>query len=179
MSGHLFPPDTYDGMTRGASLSECGKYRYSLYRSWRCESLAGVALWIMLNPSTADAIRDDPTIRRCISFSKQWGFGSMIVTNLFSLRATNPSELNRDIDPIGPLNNSTILECAKRCTKTIFAWGARGELFNRDAVVISLFKENELTGQIGCLGFTKRGSPRHPLYVPAEQRILPFTEDYK
>jgi hypothetical protein len=89
-------------MTATAVLSDCGTYRYRLGRRW---AEGPVDVWIMLNPSTADATVDDRTIRRCMEFSRRWGAGALVVGNLFALRATDPAELVRHPDPIGPDND--------------------------------------------------------------------------
>lgn len=151
-----------------AQLSDCGTYRYELRRTWGAED-GPLVCWVMLNPSTADAEVDDPTIRRCIGFSNRWGFDRLVVVNLFALRATDPKELRRHADPIGSANDAAVLAAAIEADKVIAAWGTHGSLKNRAAKVTQL-----LTGpgelHLGCLGQTKQGAPKHPLYVRGEQR---------
>lgn len=110
------------GDSRGALISECGLYRYRLWRRW---GIGPHATWIMLNPSTADADLDDPTIRRCIGFARAWGFSAIEVVNLFALRATNPRELGRSADPIGPDNDRHLSEAGRAAELRIAAWGHR------------------------------------------------------
>ena len=144
-------------MIRKATISECGKYRYTLTRQW--DYSKPLLCWIMLNPSMADANIDDPTIRRCIDFSTKWGYGGLYVVNLFALRSVNPAELLKVHDPIGPENNFTIIQFLK--WPIIAAWGAWGAYKNRDKHVSELLAGAD----IKCLGMTKMGQPKHPLYI--------------
>ena len=112
-------------MIKSAEISPCGLYRYSLTRKW--EAWKGTVNFIMLNPSTADAQEDDPTIRRCIGFAKAWGYGGIVVTNLFAYRATNPKELKKVDKPFGEHNHLYQLEAAVISSElTVCAWGAHG-----------------------------------------------------
>ena len=130
----------------------------------------------MLNPSTADAFADDPTIRRCVNFAKREGAGGIIVVNLFALRSTDPKLLLLHSDPIGPENQSKIynaLMISKLSLRSaICAWGANSMAVNRSN------KIKELASRIGtdltCFGVTKSGAPRHPLYVKGETPLVPF-----
>lgn len=155
-----------DAVEKTAVISPCGAYRYRLTRRWADgPSLA----WVMLNPSTADATVDDPTIRRVIGFSKAHGAGAAIVVNLYALRATDPAELDRHPDPVGPENDRYLEELVDDDDIDIVcAWGAHPAARRR----IELGVLNLLS--LSCLGTTKAGHPRHPLYVPSEQRLEPF-----
>jgi len=162
-----------------AILSPCGLYRYMLTRTWD-ESLAPI-VWVMLNPSSADATKDDPTVRRCVRFAADWGHGGIIVVNLFARRATNPDELarHRKGDALeDDKNNQAIMHVAWG-RRVICAWGAhpaarlRGLYGPRHEEVLALFKGRKLE----CLGVTKGGQPRHPLYVPATTKPVPFPEE--
>lgn len=156
-----------------ARISSCGKYRYSLMRAWSDKPRVG---WIMLNPSTADAQVDDPTIRRCMSFARAWGFGGIEVRNLFALRATDPSALGRDIsleDAVGPDNDKAVCELLQ-LPRIIAAWGANGGLGSRDAAVCSLVLA--AGAHLYCLGTTQAGQPRHPLYMSDRTRPVRFIE---
>ena len=135
-----------------------GPYRYLLTRRIVGEDPARRILWIMLNPSTADASEDDPTIRRVLGFSKRWGYGWVEVVNLFAFRATEPVELQIAIDPVGPLNHAYIAEALNRTSDLIVGWGARG----------SMCRTRQAYRGARCLGVTKAGEPRHPLYVRAD-----------
>lgn len=120
----------------------------------------------MLNPSTADGQFDDPTIRRCMKFTADWGYGGMHVVNLFALRATDPGELREAEDPIGPENDKTILSYAH--WRIVAAWGAHGGYRDRDKAVLEMLKNSELQ----YFGLTKTGQPRHPLYIPGHYMPL-------
>lgn len=167
-AGSLFPHLT------GAVLSDCGCYRYTLTREWN-GSLPALT-FIMLNPSTADATLDDPTIRRCIGFARARGFGGLRVLNLFAFRATDPAEMKAAPDPVGPDNDEHLREmflaAAKVGVPIIAAWGAHGGHMDRESAVRALAAECGVT--LMCLGATKDGHPRHPLYVPAAREFVSY-----
>lgn len=156
--------------TTSAEISADGAYRYDLIRRWTDGPLVR---WIMLNPSTADATTDDPTIRRCMGFAHAWGYSGILVHNLFALRATDPRELRDHPDPVGPENDAHLRDSGyvKNGIATVCAWGAHGSLHGRDLVVRRILRERP--GMVPtpwpalCLGRTKAGQPRHPLYLPA------------
>ncbi|MGK9199471.1 DUF1643 domain-containing protein [Sinorhizobium meliloti] len=145
-----------------AVISECGAYRYRLERQWDGDK-AKVA-FLMLNPSTADASQDDPTIRRCIGFAKAWGFGGLIVGNLFALRSTDPKALYDHPDPIGPDNDQHILAIAKSARKIVCAWGTHGNLHDRGREIAERLEFFDLV----ALKVTADGQPGHPLYLAAD-----------
>lgn len=147
----------------GATFSPCEKYRYLLWREWA--KVGQTCLFIMLNPSTADESVDDPTIRRCVSFCKTWGYSRLEVVNLFALRSTNPDVLRKVSKPVGVLNNRTILEASVRASRVIAAWGIGGSLNNRAREVCALLNK---TVDIYCLGKTQSGFPKHPLYLKSD-----------
>lgn len=149
-------------MKKGAVIDPLGLYRYTLWREWDTD--APKVAFVMLNPSRADAITDDPTLRRCISFAQSWGYGSLEVVNLFAYRASCPTILNQLIDPIGLENDCYLKKAVELADKIIVAWGNHGIL--RDRAKIFLQKLSSLN-TLYCLGITKRGNPRHPLYVKA------------
>lgn len=149
-----------------AEFSDCRRYRYSLTRVW--DASRPTVVFVGLNPSTADETVDDPTIRRCINFAKQWKYGGLIVVNLFAFRATDPSVLKRADDPIGPQNDKAIRHHCATAKRVIAAWGVHGSFLNRDADVFSLFTRPF------CLGVTKHGAPKHPLYLPSATRLRVF-----
>ena len=161
-------------MRKDAFISACGKYRYILIRVW--DSGRPVLVIIMLNPSTADALLDDPTIRRGIAFAKREGFGGIIVINLCAFRATQPADMKAAVDPVGPLNDDQIRVlfelAAVSGSPVLAAWGANGTFQNRDTVVRLLALETGV--DLVCLGVTKEGHPRHPLYVASDQPFVPF-----
>jgi hypothetical protein len=150
-------------MQRTARFSRCSEYRYTLSRTWD-KSLPRV-LFIGLNPSTADDQRDDPTVRRCIGFASEWGYGGLILVNLFAYRSTDPNGLTEVDDPIGPENDRWISVEQAKADRVVAAWGNHGVLLNRDTAVL------ESLNQAYCLGITKAGCPRHPLYIAAGTRM--------
>jgi hypothetical protein len=148
-------------LERDAVISDCGSYRYLLRRTWdhdkpRC-------LFIMLNPSTADAEIDDATIRSCIRLSKGFGYGSFEVINLFGLRATDPAELAKAEDPIGPMNERIGAAAIIRCDVAICAWGAHPMAQRHGQNIVGLVRSYRPAAY--CLGKTKAGAPKHPLYI--------------
>jgi hypothetical protein len=152
---------------RSAVLSPCRRYRYALYRRW---AVGPQALWVMLNPSTADESLDDPTIRRCIGFSKAWGYGGLAVGNLFALRATDPQSLYRDPDPVGPQNDVRLYNLIRESDLVIAAWGNHGAYQGRGIIVRTFCQGWQV------LGLTKEGQPRHPLYLAAATRPIRWLE---
>nr|WP_231688189.1 DUF1643 domain-containing protein [Bacillus sp. FJAT-18017] len=157
-----------DEIQMDAILDETGRYRYSLFRGWNRQLPRMV--FIMLNPSTADHFEDDPTIRRCISFAKRWGFGSFEVVNLFAYRATDPKELLSCEDPVGKNNDFYILDALKKADLAVAAWGTKGTINNRNEQVLGYLKRVELF----CLSLTKEGHPKHPLYVKSDEKLKIF-----
>lgn len=157
-------------MNKGAIFSKSGRHRYYLWRRWA--DMGDATLWIMLNPSTADAERDDATIRRCVNFTKAWGCTRMVVVNLFALRATDPRELKTVDKPIGANNDAVIKHQATNCgfKYVVAAWGNHGKLFNRQQEVAALLGDVPLV----CLGVTKSGCPKHPLRLSKKTALRPF-----
>lgn len=158
--------------TKSATLSDCGRYRYRLERKWSDQASM---LFIMLNPSIADASTDDPTIRRCVGFAKRDGCGGVVVVNLFGLRATDPDEISRSTEPFGPGNEaaqqSALDEAQEERSPIVCAWGAS---LSRQADVRFLALARKTGAPLMALGFTKTGHPRHPLYVRGDQPLLQF-----
>lgn len=146
-----------------------GPYRYLL---WRTVSASDrTVLWVMLNPSTADAFVDDPTIRRVLGFSSLWGYGRVEVVNLFAARATDPRELERFADPVGPRNDDHIRAAVARAHAIVCAWGAhKGAGPERRAREVRQL----LPPPTYCLGVTAGGHPKHPLYLSASTPLLTF-----
>jgi hypothetical protein len=163
--------------TSSAVISDDGRYRYRLTRTWNTEK--PMLAWVMLNPSTADETEDDPTIRRCIGYAKDWGYGAIVVGNLFALRATDPSELDDDPTPIGQENDRYLREVASDAEKVIVAWGAsysgNGLGAVRRTYVTTLLEEE--AGEVYALGTTKDDHPVHPLYQPADVNPVIYTTE--
>lgn len=165
MSSHLPREDSVltllDDGRSGAVIE--GDYRYNLWRAWDADGAEGRVLVIGLNPSTADAERDDPTIRRCIRFARDWGYGGLWMANLYAYRATDPKSLRTAEDPVGPRNDHWLAALAARAQLVVAAWGAwPGPDSQRPA------RAAALVGRLHVLGLTKRGEPRHPLYMRAD-----------
>ena len=148
-------------MFKDAYISQDGLYRYWLIREWGAADKT--VCFIMLNPSTADATEDDPTIRRCIGFAKAWGYGRLVVVNLFALRSTDPAKLLAPGDPIGSENDFQIYCCAQDCAAVVCAWGAHPAARGRDAAVIRQVRMTSTT--LHYLKLTAGGAPSHPLYL--------------
>lgn len=155
-------------MERNAEFDPSGRYRYSLTRRWAHEGPR--AAFVLLNPSTADAARDDPTIRRCISFARSWGYGELEVVNLFAYRATRPRDLLQAPHPVGPDNDAFLLRAVNAAALVLLAWGVHGAHRGRDARVLELMKGKDPR----CLGETRDGHPRHVLYLPKHLEPAPF-----
>lgn len=142
----------------GAVFSSDNHYRYCLWRCWEPDK--DKALFIGLNPSTADASKNDPTIRRCISFAQGWGYGGVIVANLFAYKATYPTDLLKAKDPVGPDNNIWLSRLSKDAGITVACWGNHGQHQDRNHTV------KQLLGDLHCLKINQSGEPAHPLYQP-------------
>jgi hypothetical protein len=152
----------------GALFDETGAYRYRLWRVW--EGHLPRAAFVLLNPSTADAERNDPTIRRCIGFARAWGFGGVEVVNLFAFRVTLPADLKRSADPVGPDNDRHLHEVLRGAGCVVCGWGCHGSLLGRAAAVRAA---GLLPAAALCFGLTQGGEPRHPLYVRGDAGLLP------
>lgn len=151
-------------MTKSAELSGDGRYRYRLYRSW---GDGPFVVFLMFNPSTADAETDDPTIRKCIGFAQQWGYGGISVVNLFALRSTDPREVGKVpfAEAVGVDNDEAILKVCGTAGEIVLAWGCGQHMRNRldrASKVIRLIRTHFPSLPINCLGRGKDGQPRHP-----------------
>ena len=151
-------------MEGGACFDSSGAYRYRLWRAW--EPALPIVTFVMLNPSSADAERDDPTIRRCIGFARGWGFGRLNVVNLCAYRALTPKELLAAEDPFGPDNGSHLQTAVANADLVVAAWGNHGRKLTSPTFARPLHH----------LGLTKLGQPRHPLYVRGETRPVAWTD---
>jgi len=136
------------------------KYRYTLARSWAEQG--PIVLFVGLNPSTADDIQDDPTLRRCMGFAQRWGYGGLRLVNLYAARATDPNLLATMSDPVGPDNDEAIVDSAAGSQLIVAAWGNQGHASPRAPEVLAL-----LDREVHCLEVTARGAPKHPLYARA------------
>lgn len=163
-------------MTSGATIK--GEYRYELWREFRegDEPLRTV-VFVMLNPSTADATEDDATIRRCVGFAKRWGFNRLVVVNLFAYRATDPKEIRAVDDPIGPENDAFIEKAVSESYMVIVAWGNNavwpGMKSKRHEDVIRMITRHT---DVYCLGKTRNGQPCHPVRLRGDLEPMGFAE---
>lgn len=153
-------------MKRFAVVSDCGRYRYALERVW--DAGRPMVLFVGLNPSTADATREDATSRACIRYAQRWGYGGLLLGNLFAYRATAPSALRAATDPIGPENDAWLDRLQSRAGLVVCAWGEAGVLGGRDRAVLAFLHDPH------CLTRLKSGRPGHPLYKRAELRPVPL-----
>lgn len=160
-----------------AIISPCGTWRYRLNRSANKVEDKGRLCYVMLNPSTADATKDDPTIRRCVNLAARDGYGEIEVVNLFAFRATDPAELRRAfaVDParaIGPHNDENIRAAVAASSRVCVAWGAiHKTMFPRAWEVVTMV-EGAAAADLMCLGRTADGWPRHPLMVARRQKFI-------
>ena len=143
------------------------RYRYRLWRRW--DRSRPVVAFVMLNPSTADARRDDPTIRRCMGFAERWGYGGIEVVNLFGLRASDPRTLRAARDPVGPRNDTHLRRAVRRARLVVAAWGADRAARSRERAL-----SGRLSPRARCLGTTRSGAPRHPLYLRGDVGLVPL-----
>jgi hypothetical protein len=180
---------------KSAIISPDQRYRYVLTREWRGTHNPDHWFWlgevdgaghqlgeplsvvfIMLNPSTADGTKDDPTIRKCVGFARQWYYEKLVVINLFAYRATQPIDLkrlDRDSDPVGPHNHHHLREVLNRAGRVVCAWGHHGSYLGQDQTMMDWL--DEATIQPWCLGLTdSTGQPKHPLFVPYNARLVRY-----
>lgn len=155
-------------METGAKFSPCRLYRYSLWRVWKSDVRRMV--FLLLNPSTADETKDDPTIRRCITRAINGGFGGVEIINLFAWRSTYPMNLYQVPDPIGPENNASILGASRQAGVLVCGWGKHGALHGRDKQVLELLRASRVAPH--ALKLNAGGSPQHPLYLSYD--LMPF-----
>jgi hypothetical protein len=153
-------------------------YRYLLTRIW--DPAVPPAVFLMLNPSTADALEDDNTIRRLAGpngFARRMGAGGLVVVNLFALCSTDPRVLRHHPDPVGPLNDAFIRQATHRARAVVAAWGAAGVEHGRGARVTETLRGRRVA--LHCLGQTSTGQPRHPLYLPGDAALEPYNATSK
>lgn len=136
------------------------RYRYGLTRTW---SPGDTVLFVMLNPSTATEVQNDPTVERCERRARHLGFGGFVVANIFAFRATDPKVMRTEADPIGPENDRMILEMARGAQQIICAWGTHGAHLQRGQHVKALLEP--VSNGLFHLGLSQAGHPKHPLYI--------------
>lgn len=150
-----------NGTVSTAVYSDCETYRYALTRVW--DAAAPKLAFVMLNPSTADERRNDPTVERCERRARALGYGAFSVVNIFAFRATDPAELKRAKEPIGPGNAKTLEDTILWANDILAAWGAHGDHQDQGHAIAKLLRDK--SNAVYHLGLTKAGHPRHPLYV--------------
>lgn len=157
-------------LNTSADVSSCERYRYSLTRRW---SDGPQVAFVGLNPSTADASLDDPTIRRCVRFAQDWDFGALVMVNLYAWRATQPNELRGAQHPEGVRNNAALRRAFTRSQQVILAWGVHGARDGRAGAFLDLWTPT-FGEKFYHLGLTKAGHPKHPLYLRADTVPAPW-----
>lgn len=165
-----------EGMTSdaaAATFSPCRRYRYSLARTW--DASLPILVFLMLNPSTADELHNDPTVERCHRRAQRLGFGAVVVVNLFALRSTDPAGLYVEQDPVGPDNDATILTMCTLASRVVCAWGTHGKHLGRAAYVLDMLRNAGI--RLHALGINADGSPKHPLYVANDAELVPYHPD--
>jgi hypothetical protein len=163
--------DKMTAIKKTAILSDCGAYRYRLGRIWNPSLEA--AVFILLNPSTADDKEDDRTINKCVKFATLWGCGSIEVVNLFAFRTKKPHEMKKAMEPVGIDNERHIRDAVAAATGAIVcAWGNHGSHRDQDLIVLGWLRE--LNVKALCLRMTNRGCPEHPLYIPYETPLISY-----
>jgi hypothetical protein len=162
MNGQLPMDLPEDGKrwSSGATFSEDRRYRYLL---WRTFGEGPTVNYVLLNPSSADEARNDPTVERCVRRGLIMGYAKVLVTNIFALRSTDPGQLYRAEDPIGPYNDRAILQAAREARSVVCGWGNHGEYLDRGRQVLELLQAAGIAPH--CLTVTRSGQPGHPLYV--------------
>lgn len=157
------PPTVTSGALWGPPGNNSSRYRYRLWRVWEEGKRV---LFIMLNPSTADAEKDDPTVHRCGSYARAWGFGSLEVVNLFALRSTDPKALRTHDVPTGEGNGFHIRQAAREAQLIVCAWGCHGDFLGQGEFIRTFLQANG--HKLHVFGLTKGGFPKHPLYLKAD-----------
>jgi hypothetical protein len=153
----------------GATFSPCRRWRYLLWRRW--DEAKPVANFLMLNPSTADEVKLDPTCARARDYAERWGYGALIVTNIFAFRNTNPNQMKAAKDPVGPGNDAAIVKAARESALVVCAWGNHGSFLERSLAVKALLNKSKIKPHV--LRVNANGEPAHPLYLPG--RLEPIS----
>ena len=163
-------PFEEDSERAGAVFSPCRAYRYVLWRKWGDSPML---LWIMANPSTADAFQTDPTVRRTLNFAERWGYRESRVCNAFAFRSTDPKRLTQVTDPVGPQNKQYVEENARQAHRIVLAWGNIARLNQQSDRVREWLKPYR--SKLFCLGTTEtHGEPLHPLYLSTGTPMYPY-----
>jgi hypothetical protein len=156
-----------------AEYSDCERYRYTLTRVW--DPKGARAMFVMLNPSTATEVQNDPTVERCERRARALGFGAFRVLNIFAWRATDPRDMRAAADPVGPDNDRAIVESVFWADRIVCAWGTHGAHLGRGPQVERLLRA--AGAELHHLGLSKEGHPKHPLYIGYAVQPVPWPED--
>jgi hypothetical protein len=151
-----------------AIYSDCERYRYALTRVWDAQGKK--VLFVMLNPSTATELQNDPTVERCERRARALGFGAFRVANIFAWRDTDPRKMRAAADPVGPENDAAILDGASWADSIVAAWGTHGAFLDRSVHVAELLCKKQYV--LHHLGLSKEGHPKHPLYISYSQQPI-------
>lgn len=160
---HAFDPPGFP-----CAWSPCKQYRYTLWRIFDNVVPLRYVLWVMLNPSTADENKDDPTIARCVRFTQSWGYDALCVCNLFAFRATDPEVMKAADDPVGDDNDYWLAKLSAGAQMTVAAWGEHGTFQNRERAVRLILPD------LYALSVNKGGQPGHPLYLKGDLKPRPY-----
>lgn len=156
------------GQTSSAVFSPCRKWRYELWRRWE---EGPYCMFLCLNPSTADETVDDPTVRRCIRYSQAWGYSAFVMTNIFAWRDTDPADMKKAADPIGPENDVTLKRLAAAAGVVVAGWGNHGDHLGRSDQV------RDMIPNLHYLKLTGKGQPNHPLYLKKDLIPIPWKKN--
>ena len=154
----------------GAAFSPCRRWRYLLWRRW--DEAKPAANFLMLNPSTADEVKLDPTCSRARDYAERWGYGALIVTNVFAFRNTDPNRMKAVKDPIGKDNDAAIVRAAKESAIVVCAWGNHGAFLDRSAEILRMMKAKGIA--LHALRVNANGEPAHPLYLPGRLKPISY-----
>ena len=154
----------------GAKFSSCRRWRYLLWRCW--DASKPVANFLMLNPSTADELKLDPSCTRARNYAERWGYGALIVTNIFGWRSTDPAVLREVKDPVGRGNDAAIVSAAREAKLVVCAWGNHGLHLERAERVKDLLRREKIA--LNVLRMNGAGQPAHPLYLPSSLAPTPW-----
>ncbi len=165
---------TTEELEREHIFSTDRRHRYTLWRQWHdmIEPAAGFVQFIGLNPSTADEVQDDPTVRKCIRFAARWKFTAMCMTNIFAYRATDPRVMKSAKDPVGQLNDRMLLATAKHADVVVACWGNHGAYLNRDLHVMKLLEP--YASKVFALRVTQAQQPEHPCYLSYNHKLTEY-----
>lgn len=148
-----------------AVFSDCQRYRWLLMRRW--SDGPHICMFIGLNPSTADYYNDDPTVRRCVGFARQWGYSAMYMMNAYAFRSTNPKVMKQQSDPVGCQCDDFLKGIALLCRIHVACWGTNIETYRQTEL-------KQMLPRLKCFGITAKGFPKHPLYLSKATKLIAF-----